>query len=106
MTSAFWVYVVELDPTGLGDVGAGAVYVGETSRTPEQRFAKHKAGGQRASRIVARRGLRLRPDLYPEEGPFKTRSEALRFERRTGNRLRHRGYRVWGGQGKAFMKEA
>lgn len=106
MAGKFWVYVVELDPTGLANVGElGAVYVGETGKTPEERFATHKAGGLKASRVVARRGVRLRPDLYPPEGPFGTRLEALRFERRTGNRLRHRGYRVFGAQGVPFMRD-
>lgn len=102
----FWVYVIELDPTGLGEVGAGAVYVGETAKTPEGRFATHVAAGTKAAKIVARTGVRLRPDLFPPEGPFETRAEALRFERRTGNRLRHRGYRVYGAQGERFMKGA
>lgn len=100
----YWVYVIELDPAGLGDVGAGAVYVGETACTPEERFETHTQGGLKASKVVARRGLRLRPDLYPPEGPFASRAEALRYERKTGNRLRHRGYRVYGAQGKTFMK--
>ena len=104
MAKEFWVYVIELAPEGLADVGVGAVYVGETARTPDERFTTHKLGGQKAAGIVAKRGIRLRPDLYPPEGPFATRAEALRFERRTGNRLRHRGYRVFGAQGKAFMK--
>lgn len=105
MPDEYWVYVIELDPEGLSDVGAGAVYVGETARTPELRFATHKTGGSKASKVVARRGLRLRPDLYPAEGPFATRAEALKFERRTGNRLRHRGYRVFGAQGRPFMNQ-
>jgi len=97
--------VIELDATGLGEVGEGAVYVGETAKLPEERFATHKAG-IKAAKVVARRGMLLRPDLYPPEGPFETRAEALRFERRTGNRLRHRGYRVYGAQGERFMKKA
>lgn len=106
MAAPFWVYVIELDSTGLGDVGEGAVYVGETAKMPNERFATHKAGGIKASKVVARRGIRLRPDLYPAEGPFETRAEALRLERRTGNRLRHRGYRVYGAQGERFMRKA
>ncbi len=106
MAGRFWVYVIELEATGLGEVGEGAVYVGETTKLPEERFATHKAGGIKAAKVVARRGMRLRLDLYPPEGPFETRAEALRFERRTGNRLRHRGYRVYGAQGERFMKMA
>lgn len=104
MPHEYWVYVIELNPTGLGEVGAGAVYVGETARTPELRFATHMADGPKSSKVVARRGVQLRPELYPPEGPFDTRAEALRFERRTRNRLRHRGFRVYGGQGKPLMQ--
>lgn len=103
MPEQFWVYVIELDPEGLGDVGSGAVYVGETALTPEARFAKHLGGSINAAKVVARRGIRLRIDLYPPEGPFSSRAEALRFERRTGNQLRHRGFRVYGAQGKPVM---
>ena len=106
MAGPFWVYVIELDATGLGEVGEGAVYVGQTSKTPAARFATPKASGIKAAKVGARRGMRLRPDLYPAEGPFETRAEALRFERRAGNRLRHRGYRVYGAQGERFMKRA
>jgi len=45
MARKFWVYVIELESTGLGDAGPGDVYVGETSKTPEERFAIHMAGG-------------------------------------------------------------
>lgn len=100
----FHVYVVERDPEGLYNVGAGAVYVGETQLRPEERLAKHLAGGRTAAGVVTRRGLRLRPDLAPPEGPFETRNEALRYEKKTANRLRHRGYRVFGGEGKRFMQ--
>lgn len=101
----FHVYVVELAPDELKNVGPmGAVYIGETALPPEGWFAKHKEGGKVAARVVARYGVRLRADLAPPEGPFATRQEALRFEKKTANRLRHRGYRVYGGQGKRFMR--
>lgn len=104
-SSQFWVYVIELDSALVRKVGPkGAVYVGETSKTPEQRFEQHKTG-RRAARVVRRAGVRLREDLYPPEGPFTSRAEALRFERRTRNRLDHRGYQVYGGQGEPFMKK-
>lgn len=42
----FHVYVIELDPDGMANVGPmGAVYVGETALTSEERFAKHLEGG-------------------------------------------------------------
>lgn len=91
MENQYWVYVVELDPEGLGDVGAGAVYVGETGLTPEERLTVHLSGGPKASRVVAWRGGRLRRDLFPEEGPFATRLESKRYEKKVANRLRHCG---------------
>lgn len=101
----FWVYVIELDPAKVGKVGPkGAVYVGETSKTPEERFAQHLSG-RRAARVVTRAGVRLLPKLFPPEGPFASRNEALRFERKTRNRLDHRRYQVYGGQGKPFMRQ-
>ena len=36
-------YVVDLDTEGVTDFGKGFVYVGQTSLTPEERFAIHKA---------------------------------------------------------------
>lgn len=102
----YWVYVVELDPTDLANCGPkGAVYVGETGLTPQERFAKHKAGGRTSVRIVFERGLRLRPDLAPDKA-FDSRAAVLRAENRTAKKLRNRGYRVQGGQGDPFMKAA
>jgi hypothetical protein len=65
------VYVVELDPAIYNlarfrrsnpdhDITKPCVYVGCTGLTPEERFAKHKAG-IRASRYVQRFGMRLLP---------------------------------------------
>jgi len=63
----YWVRVVELGLTRSGHCGPkGAVYVGETGLTPEERFTKHKAGGKVWVRIVLDRGVRLRPDLAPD----------------------------------------
>ena len=99
---AFWVYVIELDPAGVSNVGNGYLYVGETAKTPEERFAQHLSG-RRSGRGVAARAVRLRPDLYPPENPFSTRDEAQRFEKQTADRLRESGYKVRGGQGEPFM---
>lgn len=83
--------MIELDATGLGNVGEGAVYVGETAKTPQERFATHKAGGIKAAKASLGEECGLRPYLYSPEGPFETRAAALRFDRRTGNRLRVNG---------------
>jgi predicted GIY-YIG superfamily endonuclease len=70
------------------------VYVGQTARTPEERFAQHKAG-VRSSRFVREFGVRLRPRLYANVGPFETRAEAERAEGKLAEKLRRRGYSVW-----------
>ena len=111
MQNEYWVYVIELDARRLFEAGrcpspdTQAMYVGETAKTPEARFAQHKEGGQKAVGIVCEYGVRLRQGFTRGVGPFATRQEARREERRIGNRLNARKhYKVWGGQGKPFMQ--
>ena len=40
-------------------------------------------------------GVRLRPRLYANVGPFETRAESGRAESRLAERLRRRGFAVW-----------
>jgi predicted GIY-YIG superfamily endonuclease len=102
---AYRVYVIELSPEVLGkkrvaDENADrradkpCVYVGQTARTPEERFAQHK-DGKRSSRIVREYGVKLKPRLYRNVGPFATRAEAESAESRLAEKLRRRGYAVW-----------
>jgi hypothetical protein len=70
------------------------VYVGQTARTREERFAQHLAG-VRSSRVVREYGVKLRPRLLKNVGPFQTRAEAEDGEMRLAERLRRRGYVVW-----------
>ena len=70
------------------------VYVGQTAKTPEERFAQH-LDGVRSSRIVKEYGVRLRPRLYANVGPFETRVESERAESRLAEKLRRRGFAVW-----------
>ena len=70
------------------------VYVGQTARTPEERSAQHQ-NGIRSSRVVREYGVRLRPRLYANGGPFETRGEAERAETKLAEKLRRRGYAVW-----------
>lgn len=94
------VYVIELRPEARGNMECRTdkppVYVGQTADTPEERFAEHLAG-YRASRIVRRYGLRLRPRLYRNFGPYATRDDALAAEAHLADRLRRRGFCVFGG---------
>ena len=68
--------------------------MGQTARTPEERFAQH-LGGVRSSRIVREHGLRLRPRLYSNVGPFESRADAERAETNLAEDLRRRGFAVW-----------
>jgi predicted GIY-YIG superfamily endonuclease len=94
----YHVYVIELSD------GAGPrvspqkpnVYVGQTVRDPQVRFAQHLTG-VKASRVVRRFGVRLRPRLYRNYGPYRSRDEALEGERDLAARLRRRGFTVHGG---------
>ena len=70
-----------------------AVYVGMTGLTPEERFAKHKAG-IRANRYVQRFGLRLLPKLYAYANPMPYQA-ARDMEVELAIALRERGYTVW-----------
>ena len=98
------VYVIELDGAVLDsarfrkanperDILKPCVYVGCTGLTPEQRFAKHKAG-IRANHYVQRFGLRLLPKLYAYANPMPY--EAARdMEVELAIALQEEGYAVW-----------
>jgi hypothetical protein len=66
-----------------------------TGLTPEARFENHKKG-LKAAGIVKRCGERLVPRLYAHLNPM-TYAEALEMERALAERLRARGYQVFGG---------
>ena len=85
-----YVYVVRLE----GDGGPG-VYVGESAKTPEQRFAQHKAG-QRRSRVVEREGVELVPFLYDHLNPMVKEIAQLQ-EALLADDLEALGLRVEGG---------
>ena len=76
------------------------LYVGMTSKTPQERFAQHKSGyrnakGQKlSSNIVQKYGRYLRPSLYQDIGPL-SRDEALAVEKGLALELRRKGYAVW-----------
>ncbi|MCU0259103.1 MAG: GIY-YIG nuclease family protein [Solirubrobacteraceae bacterium] len=95
MTSrTYGVYVIELDR------GPGAVYVGSTGKSFDERMAQHNEGGPKAAQVFRRRGargLRLRDDLHGHLPRFDDRDVAERAERRLANQLRHRGFDVTAG---------
>jgi predicted GIY-YIG superfamily endonuclease len=77
------------------------LYVGMTSKTPQERFEQHKSGYRNekghnlSSSIVRKYGLYLRPSLYDQIGTITSRSEALKMEKRLAMELRRKRYAVW-----------
>jgi predicted GIY-YIG superfamily endonuclease len=97
------VYAIELDRAAWknrafrdrnpGGAAGGCLYIGVTGLTPEERFARHRAGTQSA-RLVHAHGVRLRLDLV--EGfsrlPYGIAAE---MEPRLAAWLRAQGFAVW-----------
>lgn len=102
----FRVYAIELSDDAGPRLNSAFpnVYVGQTNKSPEQRFAIHKAGGFTASRVVERCWVRLMPELYDRMSPVETRAEVLALEHSFAALLRIIGYIVHGGQGQPTPK--
>ena len=98
MEQRYCVYVIELsDRAGRRvDPDLACVYVGQTVRTPEERFYQHRTG-KKASRWVRKYGIRLRPDLYEHLNPITDRDAAEQCEKDLATTLAEKGYRVFGG---------
>ena len=77
------------------------LYVGMTSKTPQERFAQHKTGYRNkrghkiSSSIVQKYGAYLRPNLYNHLEPMATRADALKMEKKLALELRRKRYAVW-----------
>ena len=98
------VYVIELDLVALKrrkfreanpdhKPGKACLYVGMTSRTPEERFAQHKAG-LKSSSWVKNYGKYLRTRLFRRYNPMSY-EEAKSMEVELARKLRRAGYAVW-----------
>jgi predicted GIY-YIG superfamily endonuclease len=103
-STVFTIYVIDLDidkPTQLKNIGrrGRAVYVGQTSKTPEARYLQHKKqdGSKKnlSSRAVFQRGIGLNYGLMPSKNVY-TKNAALRLEAELSLKLHNRGYRVFG----------
>ena len=100
-TDTWIVYVIELDSSATNAPGAGHVYVGETKKSPEQRFEEHLSravnGKTRLySPVVANHGRHLRMDLAPNRYFFDKMS-SKEAESEWAEHLRSLGYVVKGG---------
>lgn len=77
------------------------LYVGMTSKTPQERLEQHKRGyinkkGHKiSSNMVQKYGMYLRPSLYNHIQPMNSRKEALEMEERLALELRRKKYAVW-----------
>lgn len=69
------------------------VYVGQTSRDPEERFQQHK-NDDMASRIARKYGVGLVPPLYEHLNSVPA-AEREKQEERLALELQGRGYGVW-----------
>ena len=99
---AYRTYVINLHNPKLKDPGRGYVYVGQTSKSPEQRLHEHLTGATSnkghtlASRKVTKYGVDLNPQLMTRR-VYLTQKQALKAERRLADRLRDQGFVVEGG---------
>ncbi len=103
----YYVYVVDLDKSIFGDKkkfreenpqyipGKPCVYVGQTSRTPIERFESHKRGHKAGKGFVRDYGRYLKKRRIPDQNPHSTRSSALRREKQLAEILKKRGWAVW-----------
>ena len=77
------------------------LYVGMTSKSPQERFEQHKTGyvnkkGYKLSaNIVEKYGLYLRGSLFQHIDPLGNRLDALETEKNLALELRRQGYAVW-----------
>jgi len=103
-SEVYTVYVIDLDidnPTKLKNIGKKkqAVYVGQTTNTPEARYLQHKKqdGSKKnlSSKAVFHRGIGLNYGLMPLKNVY-TKNAALKLEAELSLKLHNRGYRVFG----------
>ena len=72
------------------------VYVGSTSRTPEERYQRHiDPASKVGSRWVKQYHIQLHKRLTDKQPKFATREEAEVHEQVLSARLRRKGYAVW-----------
>jgi len=99
------VYVIELDPAVLQkkdfaeanpdrDPAKPCLYVGMTSKTPEERFRVHKSDSPKRSNKVHKYGIVLMPKLYKKFNPL-TWADAVEKEKELAETLRKKGHAVW-----------
>lgn len=77
------------------------LYVGMSSKTPQERFKQHKTGAKSkkgvkiAAHLVEKYGLYLRPSLFAHIDPVSSRIKAIALEEQLALELRRNKYAVW-----------
>ena len=101
-TTVWSVYVIEINTAAIPNPGKGVFYVGETSKTPEERCKIHNDGiknkrGPLYSKFVFKHKGKLRPDLAPKLKYFSQKC-SKKAEKEYFNLLKAQGYIVEGGR--------
>jgi hypothetical protein len=103
-TRTWRVYVIELISEKSPDGKMTPLYVGETSKSPEERFIEHRDKlrnnkGKLYSSKTGDSAKMLRYDLFPEEdfNRFYSNDESERAEKNWIDKLKNEGYFVVGG---------
>jgi hypothetical protein len=73
--------------------GNPCLYVGQTGKTPEERFQDH-LNGYKSSKYVRKYGQRLALEFLERDNPM-TYEESVIEESRLGQSLRDLGYATW-----------
>jgi len=96
--STYRCYVVDLVDESNTKLRTGqpGVYVGQTAKTPKERYLQHKSG-IKASKWVKNYGVGLNLALMKDHPPLRTQMESLTFERFRAAQLTLVGYSVKGG---------
>ena len=103
------VYIIELDPivrqhrdvrrnNPRSKASLPCLYVGQTKRTPEERFTEHNTGEglKKGGRHLKGRCIKLRKDLYEFYNSMPL-LESLILERDLADELRQQGHTILGG---------
>ena len=92
----YTIYIVNLVDDSEPDLALGKwVYVGETSKTPEERFDEHK-NGIRDNKAARDHGRDLNYDLMKRIPQVRFKQDSKWLEADTGEKMRSRGYVVEG----------
>jgi len=92
----YTIYIINLVDESAPDPSPGKwVYVGETSKTPEERFDEHK-NGIRDNKAAREHGRDLNYDLMKDIPQVRFKQDSKWLEAQTGEELRSRGYVVEG----------